>query len=105
MLLASGGQPAAEPPVDLYVAYAKEDRRVQAFRIAEEARRAGLNAQLELAGRSLKGQMKQAGRIGARWTAILGDEGASLKDMESGEQEVVEPDSVIARLQRGERSL
>ena len=46
--------------------------------------------QQELAGRSLKGQLKQADRIGARYVAILGDEGIALKDMESGEQETVE---------------
>jgi GNAT superfamily N-acetyltransferase len=59
-------------------------------RLAAEARRAGLAVQQELAGRSLKGQLKQADRIGARYVAILGDEGIALKDMESGEQETVE---------------
>jgi len=105
ILLASGGQPTAEPPVDLFVALAKEEMRVEGFRIVTEARRAGLNAQIELAGRSLKGQLKQANRIAARWTAILGDEGATLRDMETGDEEVVAPEAVIARLQRGERSL
>ncbi|MGI8595644.1 MAG: histidine--tRNA ligase [Solirubrobacteraceae bacterium] len=105
MLLASGSQPAAAAPVDLFVAYAKDDRRALAFRLATDARRAGLSAQLELAGRSLKGQLKQAQRLGARWTAILGDEGASLKDMETGEQRVVDPDGLIAAVQRGEREL
>ena len=52
--------------------------------------RAGHAARLELAGRSLKGQLKQADRAGARYVAILGDEGVSLKDMESGEQKTVE---------------
>ncbi len=105
MLLASGAQPAATAPVDLFVAYAKDDRRALAFRLATDARRAGLSAQLELAGRSLKGQLKQAQRLGARWTAILGDEGASLKDMDTGEQRVVDPDGLVAAVQRGERSL
>jgi histidyl-tRNA synthetase len=105
ILLASGGQPTAEPPVDLFVAFAKDDKHVEGFRIVTEARRAGLHAQLELSGRSLKGQLKHANRIGARWTAILGDEGATLRDMESGGEEVVAPEEVIARLQRGERSL
>ena len=55
--------------------------------------------------RSRKGQLKQANRIAARWTAILGDEGATLKDMETGGEEIVAPEEVIARLHRGERSL
>ncbi len=103
MLLASRAMPVAETPVELYVAYAKHDRRAEAFRLTTEARHAGMRAQVELAGRSLKGQLKQAGRLGARWTAILGDEGASLRDMESGEQRVMEPGTVIAAVQRGER--
>ena len=49
--------------------------------------RAGLAAQQELAGRSLKGQLKQADRTGARYVAIVGDDGRSCKDMECGEQD------------------
>ena len=48
-------------------------RRATAFELAREARRAGLSAQLELAGRSLKGQLKHADRIGARYVAIVGE--------------------------------
>jgi aspartyl-tRNA synthetase len=95
ILLASGRTPAAEPPVDLYVAYAKPQLRAAAFTLAAQARHAGLATRLELGGRSLKGQLKQADRAGARFVAILGDEGASLKDMESGEQRTVEPEQVM----------
>ena len=79
--------PVAPPPVDLYVAYAKPEHREAAFRLAADARRAGHAARLELGGRSLKGQLKQADRTGARYVAILGDEGTSLKDMEIGRAE------------------
>ena len=103
MLLAAGRRPVPALPIDLFVAYAKEDMRPEAFRLAAEARRSGLSAQLELAGRSLKGQLKQAGRLHARWAAILGDEGASLRDMESGDQRVMAPGDVVAAVQRGER--
>ena len=34
-------------------------------------------------GRSLKGQLKQADRLGARWTVIVEDDGFELKDMET----------------------
>ena len=68
---------------------------------AAEARRAGLGVQLELAGRSRKGQLKQADRSGARYVAIFTDEGTTLKDMESGEQEDVAPDAVVDRILRG----
>jgi histidyl-tRNA synthetase len=95
MLLAAARAPVAPPPLDLYVAYAKPELRRDAFKLAAAARRWGHSAQVELAGRSLKGQLKTAGRAGARYVAILGDEGTSLKDMESGEQQVVEPTAVM----------
>ena len=95
MLLSSPPPPVAPPPVDLYVAFAKPEYRADAFRLADDARRAGHAARLELGGRSLKGQLKQADRAGARYVAILGDEGIALKDMESGEQKTVEPGTVM----------
>jgi histidyl-tRNA synthetase len=95
MLLASPPVPVAAPPLDLYVAYAGDAHRADAFRVAATSRRAGLTARLELGGRSLKGQLKQADRSGARFVAILGDEGTSLKDMESGEQKTVEPETLL----------
>jgi histidyl-tRNA synthetase len=103
ILLAAGTPPhaLAEPVVDLFVAYAGEAYRAAGFQIVHEARRAGLAAQLELAGRSLKGQLKQADRIGARYVAILGEEGATVKEMDSGEQETVEPGTVVHHVLRG----
>jgi histidyl-tRNA synthetase len=94
MMLASEGLPVAEPVVDLYVAVAKPEARHVAFSLAREARRAGLAAQLEAAGRSVKGQLKHADRIGARYVAIVGDE-VTLRDMESGEQRDVPPERAL----------
>jgi histidyl-tRNA synthetase len=100
MLLAASPQPVAPPPVDVYVSYAKSDFHEAAFRLATALRRAGYSVQQELAGRSLKGQLKQADRMGARYVAILGDEGTALKDMESGEQRTVETDTVMHHIRR-----
>jgi histidyl-tRNA synthetase len=95
MLLAGSVAHDAAPPLDLFVAYAKPELRDAAFRLAADARRAGHAARLELGGRSLKGQLKQADRAGARYVAILGEEGTSLKDLETGEQQEVETGTVI----------
>jgi histidyl-tRNA synthetase len=55
--------------------------------LARELRQQGLSAELDLAGRSLKGQMKHADRLGARHTVILDPEApATVRDMASGEQ-------------------
>jgi len=105
MLLAADSTPVPQPVVDLYVAREDggRDDASAAFALAAQARRAGLNVQLELAGRSLKGQLKQAGRLGARFVAIVGgQEGTRLRDMESGDQESVDgADAAVARVLRG----
>jgi histidyl-tRNA synthetase len=107
MLLAAGDQPIAPELVDLYVAVSPaEDGAIHrtAFELAHEARRAGLRAQMELAGRSLKGQLKHADRIHARYVAIIEDMSqASLKNMESGEQIELTPAAVIPAILRGTR--
>jgi histidyl-tRNA synthetase len=94
MLMASTQPPAVEPPLDLYVAYPPE-LRSDAFRLAADARRAGHSARLELGGRSLKGQLKQADRAGARYVAIFREDGVELRDREGGDDKLVEPGTVM----------
>jgi histidyl-tRNA synthetase len=103
ILLSAGELPVQADVVDLFVSLAGADLGRIAFSLAREARRAGLNAQLELAGRSLRGQLKHADRIGARYVAIVGEEGTSLKDMETGEQLELSPNEVIPTILRGSR--
>jgi histidyl-tRNA synthetase len=94
MIMASTLPPPAAPPVDLYIAY-EPGHKAPAFKLASDARRAGHGTRLELAGRSLKGQLKQASRSGARYVAIFGDEGVQLRDREGGEDKLVAPDTVM----------
>jgi histidyl-tRNA synthetase len=104
ILLAAPEPPVARQQVDLFVARAAEDTGRSAFDLAQEARRAGLSAELELTARGLKGQLKQADRLGARYVAIIGDEPlVSLRNMESSEQIEVEPGAVIPTILRGSR--
>src|SRR5918994_1249112 len=64
-----------------------EGEDAEQFAAVRELRRAGLRAELDLGGRAIKGQMKQADRVGARRTVILDDDGAAqVRDMSSGEQ-------------------
>ena len=103
ILLSAGELPVQRDLVDLFVALAGPDLGREGFALARDARRAGLNAQLELAGRSLRGQLKHADRIRARYVAIVGEEGTSLKNMESGEQLELSPNEVIPTILRGSR--
>jgi histidyl-tRNA synthetase len=100
MLLASDDARSAAPPVELFVAF-EDGHRDVAFGVSMDARRAGMTAQMELSGRSLKGQRKQAHRIGAQWIATVGDGRVQLRDMESG-QEIhdLAPEDVVARMKR-----
>ncbi|MHB1836210.1 MAG: histidine--tRNA ligase [Solirubrobacteraceae bacterium] len=108
MLLAAGELPIAPSVVDLFVAIAPRDESEptralmrSAFELVTEARRADLSAQMELAGRSLKGQLRHADRIGARWVAIIEEPmHATLKNMESGDQSELEPAAAIASILR-----
>jgi histidyl-tRNA synthetase len=85
MLLAAGDEEGAAASARVYIAIAKPEAARDAFRLARRLREAGLRAEMEQAGRSMKGQLKQADRIGAFATVILGD-AIEVKDMRTGEQ-------------------
>ncbi|HEX2057519.1 MAG TPA: histidine--tRNA ligase [Actinomycetota bacterium] len=103
ILLASAAP--AEPPgsIDAYVVAATPDARRAAFALATRLRNDGVGVELDLAGRSMKGQMKDAARSGARWAVILGAEelaagAATLRDLANGDQEQVPLDDLGRRL-------
>ncbi|MFB7274897.1 histidine--tRNA ligase [Streptomyces sp. NPDC056244] len=82
-----------------------EEARRTLFGVVTELRRAGVAADFSYGGKGLKGAMKNANRSGARYTIVAGErdlaEGvAQLKDMESGEQEPVALDALVAELTR-----
>jgi histidyl-tRNA synthetase len=103
MLLAAGDLPAAPQSVDLFVARANESDPEVAFDLSVKARRAGLVAQLEVGGRSLKRQLRHADGIGARYVAIVGPREVALRNMESGEQDELGAAEVIPTILRGSR--
>jgi len=84
------GEEGGAPPVQVFVA-APDSQRDTALGLVFELRRAGIAADLDLAGRSPKGQMKQADRSGADLTVIIDDNGAATaRDMDTGEQRPVD---------------
>ncbi len=70
---------------EVFVAVAKPERAREAFALVRDLRARGRLAELDHTTRSLKGQLKQADRLGAGHTVILGDT-VELKDMQSGDQ-------------------
>jgi histidyl-tRNA synthetase len=91
-----------EPERDGVFIVAEADDRAGALALATELRRAGLVADLDLADRAVKGQMKQADRFRARYALFLsGDGKATLRDMTSGEEREVDASRVAEELMRG----
>jgi histidyl-tRNA synthetase len=96
ILLASDAEPM--PDSRVYVALASPGAMPEAFALARRLRDQGLRVEIEQAGRSMKGQLRQADRIGARATVIVGD-AIEVKDMDSGDQRQASgADEVVARV-------
>ncbi len=94
------GEPAGR---DAFVAIADPSQRQRAMALATELRHAGLSAEIDLAGRGLKGQLKHANRIGARQVLILEADGsAQLRDMASGEQRPADTANLVDEMTGGE---
>jgi histidyl-tRNA synthetase len=98
ILLVSDLEPAEEK-TDVYVAHDGDADPREAFRLLRELRARGLSAQMEQAGRSLKGQLKQADRIGASWVLIVAGDGVRVRNMQTGDQaEGMSADEALAMI-------
>ncbi|MYB22065.1 MAG: histidine--tRNA ligase [Chloroflexi bacterium] len=89
--------------VDVLIAALGEGAEFAASRIAGELRRRGVAATLAFGGRSLKAQLRQANRIGARFAVIAGardlaDRRITIRNLESSEQWSVGLDEVVGAL-------
>ena len=89
--------PLAVP--DLYIAAMGKAAAVCGAKIVTDLRRAGINADSDVMGRSLKAQMKYADKIAARFVLILGDSEiesgrAVVKEMATSEQTEVPLDGI-----------
>lgn len=83
-------RPRQEAP-QVFVAGLHKGLTPQAFALMEAFRGAGLRADMDHQGRSLKAQFKYADKLGARYMAILGDEEADrgavkLRNMDTKEE-------------------
>ena len=75
---------------DIYIATMGEQASYEAAALTADLRAGGISAQTDVVGRSLKAQMKYADKIGAKYTAVLGDDEIAagilkVKNMDSGE--------------------
>ena len=74
----SEGRTWAEPRLDAFVVVDGGDR-VSAQVLVKDLRAAGLAADMDWAGRSLKGQLSHAGRTGAETLVVVGADVATIR--------------------------
>ena len=91
MMLAAEENWQIEDPVDFYLAVLDESALQQGMLLAQTLREAGRRGEIAFAAKSLKSQMRQASKIGARKCLLLGGNEMAMKviavkDMESGDQ-------------------
>ncbi|MDP3789972.1 MAG: ATP phosphoribosyltransferase regulatory subunit, partial [Candidatus Omnitrophota bacterium] len=93
-LSSKGGLKAEKNKIDLYIATTGEDVYEEAFKNAVALRQKGVSCDIDLQGRSLKSQMRNADKRDAAFVAIFGSEELKngevvLKDMKTSEQKNV----------------
>jgi histidyl-tRNA synthetase len=86
-----------EPGIDVFLAVDEGGPRVQVAAWLAELRRAGFAAETDYAGRSLKGQLTQARRLGAARTVIVGPSSATLR-APGRQDEAVAHEDIVSRL-------
>ena len=90
----------AQPPLGVYAAGLDEEGRRAAFALCAALRKAGVSADFDHAARSVKAQFKYAGKIGARFVAVIGSNELqsgeyTVKDMADGSSVSVKAEDVV----------
>ena len=85
---------------DLFVVTMGEDADCYAVKLINDLRRNGIRVDKDYLNRKIKGQMKQADRLNAKYTVVIGDQELEnneigVKNMISGETENVQLDELI----------
>ncbi len=98
-----GMAPAGDQAPDVLIAALGEGAALAATRIAGDLRRRGIAATLAFGGRSLKAQLRQANRSGARFAVIAGardlaEQRVTLRDLHTSEQRQVALDAIVGVL-------
>ena len=109
LLMALGGDEGGQESVfDVYTASLGEKAEAEAYRLTGEMRRAGIKAECDHVGRSLKAQLKYADKIKSNIVLIIGDDEIDngkikLRRMNTGEEQEYSLDKIIEAV-KGELS-
>jgi histidyl-tRNA synthetase len=97
LALEHAGAAAEQPGVDAFFVLEDGAPRTDVARWLAELRARGVAADTDYAGRSVKGQLTQAARLGARTTVVVGPEAAVLR-MQDRPDETVSHADLVGRL-------
>ncbi len=109
LLVAESFSPIPAPaPTDVFIAAQGEAARAAGLKLAGELRASGIRTEFDHAGRSFKAQFKYADKLGARFTAVLGDDELQkgeiqLKSMTDGGEQISMPMGDVAAYILGKR--
>ena len=95
--------PEKNRSVDAYVVALGETAQAEGFKLLNSLRQQGLSAAMDFAGRSMKAQMKQANKMGAKYSVILGEDEIAegvvmLRSMEDSSQAKVPMNQVAEKI-------
>jgi len=80
LLALAGREPELTEGIDVFFVCDAAADRERVLPLLAELRKRGLKADLDYAGRSRKGQITQAGRLGAGWTVIVDGPQATVRE-------------------------
>jgi len=103
LVLLKGEQRIAAAAPQLFIAALGKEAADRAFVLMSQLQAAGVRAEMDYMGKSLKAQMRRANKLNATFTLILGEEElqsgqAQLKDMADSSQSTVALDTFVAMI-------
>lgn len=92
---------------DLFVVTMGDAADRYAIKLLNDLRKNGIKADKDYMSRKVKGQMKQADRLNANYTVVIGDQelenkNINIKNMQSGETEMIQLDGIVDYLKNKE---
>lgn len=85
---------------DAFIVAVGAEAEIAAFKLLTELRRKNISATMDFAKRSIKAQMKQAAKSGAKFALIIGEDevknsALTVKNLETSAQEIISIDKVV----------
>ena len=103
LFLATSHQPPATSKNLVYLITLGDEAKKQGLKLLDDLRKAGITSDTDYEGKTLKGAMRKASDLGAKFVIIIGEDElkknvVTLKDMASGTQTEISQDRVLEHL-------